>query len=503
MFQWSFAALFVFSWYCCLLHRCTHVALFQDEFSGFNVHEIRQLEKRLSALRVLQAELEKSETYVSCGKSHKRRNNGAVQSTTIYEATGVPELSSPVSPVAACKPSLKGNIKVRLLLGSRPLTSLLSSSFHKKASSSFSLKGQTDKKHSKWKYTAASHQRRPAASSEGSDSSLCSEDSDSDVSTTSSSGIKYCLATEKTGRQRVRTKVIIPVQKQQSSVAARAKQLLTKARCRDTRTDVEKKPAVARAPRWHGQVRLPEQSSRSSRKITLNKRFLDDSYSTFSQVKKAKLDENDLPSSNAVQTLVLPDMAPLEKAPTELPAPRKIGLFEQPLICNTKRQPKPLQKLIAKWSEDYDSHTARVRTHDNKCDKLDAGKLESVENLRPLSVTAVHHSRKASVDKAKRFLTRVGPAASRAAAKDVKDDKNAVPSEENSFNKVLMKPVHSSKTQTSSKACKICQSTVRVQRHFLCKIPVCRACMRFYRKYCERYEEGDTEDYVCKFEGKL
>jgi hypothetical protein len=502
MCQWALNLCLLFVH--CLLIQCSFVVLFQAEFPGFNVHEIRHLEKQLSALRILQAELKKSDTLVSCSKSQKRRNNGAVQSTTISEPANAPEVSLPVSPVAAPKPSLKGSIKVRLLLSShRPLTTLLSSSFRKKASSSISLKGKTAEKHSKWKYMTASHKKRPASSSEESGSSLDSEDSDSNVSTTSSSGTKYCLATEKTVQQRVRTKVVIPVQKQQSSVAARAKQLLTKARSRDSRTDAEEKPAVARAPRWHGQVRLPEQSSRSSRKITLNKRFLDDSYSTFSQVKKAKLDENDLPSSNAVQTPEQPDMAPVEKAPIELPAPRKIGLFEQPLICTTKRQPKPLQKLIAKWSEDYDSHNARARTHDNKCDKLNAGKLESVENLRPLTLTAVH-SRKASVDKAKRFLTRVGTAASRASAKDVKDGKSADPSEENTFNKVLVKPVHSSETQIpSTKSCKICRSTVRVQRHFLCKVPVCRACMRFYRKYCERYEDGDTGDYVCKFEGKF
>jgi hypothetical protein len=433
----------------------------------------------------------------SCSKSQKHRNS--VQSLATLSTSSIPDVSSPLSPVGSSKPSLKGNIKVRLLLGNRrPLTTLLSSAFPKKASSGLSLKGKTSEKHSRWKGTTSYRKKQHTSDSDESNSSSASEESDSDLSTASSSGTKYCLASEKPVHSRVRAKVTIPLQKPQSSVAARAKQLLIKARCRDVRTDEEKKPAVW-APRWHGKFQLPEQSSRSSRKITLNKRFLDDSYSTFSQKKKAKLDVSDVP----VQTTAQPEVVPIEKAPADVPVPRKMGLFEQPLICNTKRKPKPLQTLIAKWSEDYDSNSSRVRSHDNKSDKLEAGKLGSVENLRPLTATAIRCGRKASVDKAKRFLTRVGASASQAAAKEMKNSKNATAFEETSFSQVLSEPVHTSGTHATPKACKICQSTVRVQRHFQCKVPVCRACMRFYRKFCEHLEAGNTDDYACKFGGKL
>jgi len=301
---------------------------FQLEFTGFSVRDIRQVEKRISALRVLRAELANSGTVASSSKSQKCRIPCSVPKKGSHASESISKVCShsvsSTNLVSQAKQSLKGNIKVRLVLGSgRSLTTLLSCT--KQASRKEAVR-----------------ENKTVYSSE-------SSDSESVVSSASSSAVKYCLVPKKLGLPR--TKVVIPVVPMKNSTAACARQLLTKARCREKRVESEKCP-----PRWHGQIHLPQQSSRSSRKITLNKRFLDEGYTTFSQVKKPKLDEIPI-NAAAIKTVKQDNVVNTEQS-----------LFEQPLNCNNKRKATPLLKRVIKGSSGHDSTTR--------------GKLESTENIR-------------------------------------------------------------------------------------------------------------------------
>ena len=109
----------------------------------------------------------------------------------------------------------------------------------------------------------------------------------------------------------------------------------------------------AKAGRNKLQFVLPTVSSRSSRKIIPNKRFLEGSYGemTSSTVKKSRTEEETLVESVSFETVTSDVCLPVASVDDPAIDP-KLSLFDQPLIVEGKRHRKPSLRLIRQLSDD-------------------------------------------------------------------------------------------------------------------------------------------------------
>jgi len=278
------------------------------------------------------------------------------------------------------------------------------------------------------------HRKRPRLSSSG-------QLEDSETSSSEESDVKYSLSADtvtsapKVGRSALQSTAL---------KRARALQLVTKAR---EGLKVDKKPVVTRpwAPFWHGRLQLPTQSSRSSRKITINRRFLDDSYTSIGQ-------------PGLSQQAAMQDQSSSEKDAGTC----KIGLG----LLNRPLGSKPVLKDWQRLQSRNKTAAIRPQVRQRKSTSASAHVLE----------------------------TKIGSTADsdKTVASDMEDDKfgDTVPP----WLSHAHRSVYSFQSKRGSmvgKHCYICDNTYMVHHHYMCRVPCCRSCARFYKTHCERGTQLD------------
>jgi len=429
-----------------------------EEFGGFSDDDVRRISKRTSAVHVLHENLlKKNQPPANVQPINKKRTVDAkiLSPHTPSDKKALSPLSRSDSDSSPTRGSLKGNIKVRLLLG-RCSWLPIPKERHSKTAVNRVVKDAPAAAAATIK-----ERKRRRLSSHESDDSVISSSGESDV--------KYSLWTDTVPRrgcpplvQKANMAPVVPRRGRPllhpaALVRARARQLVSKARG-DLQVDKKPKPDTAArpwAPFWHGKLQLPTQSSRSSRKITINRRFLDDSYTSIGQPGLLQRTETEQKQTS------VPPAADEDQPRTNQKfgggsRVRCIGLLNRPLVARPAM--KHLKHLQAP------DKTAEQRPRQAK------SPLGTKEN----SSDAV-----AAVDAVK--LTN----------EDAPWVKNA------------HKSVHSNQIKKGSMAgqhCYICDSTSIVHHYYMCRVPCCRGCSRFYKNHCERGTKLDQ--LTCLKQGK-
>ena len=172
-----------------------------------------------------------------------------------------------------------------------------------------------------------------------------------------------------------------------------AKQLLVKAKASQKKLQAAKTPGLCHRK----QFVLPTVSSRSSRKIIPNKRFLEDSYgemTSSSTVKKVKTEAEMSVTAVLSETVTADVSMPL--ANTTPVIDPKVSLFDQPLIVEGKRQRKPSMRLIRQLSDDTVVDHKRKQSEERRKGSghlvlPSSGSVDSLEDLdRSVAATKRH-----------------------------------------------------------------------------------------------------------------
>lgn len=420
----------------------------EEQLCGFSEDDIRRVSKRTSVVAALRDNLlrqSQSATDVSSrhlrqqrtdvsSSQHVRRQRTDDAKTTVSPPPASDEvaLSPPSSPLSDSSPvrgTMKGNIKVRLLLGRYKLLPVPKKQHSGKSASDKLVMNDAKAVKDKRK------RRRPSKSDE------------SVVSSSGESEVKYSLSSVSSSRRRCLS--LRPA----ALVRARARQLVSRARSgvqaerkpSDLLTNAATKPWT---PFWHGRLQLPTQSSRSSRKITINRRFLDDSYTSIGQLGASEPSPTEQPSTQ--------DSARHAVSSTAGSRMRSVGLLNRrlgsrPVAKPWKRLP-PSDKSVAPRPRIRKSRSAsRSKVKDNDADTLAALTAEEAP-----------------------WLT-------------------------NAYKSVFSN--RAKKGSMLGKHCYICDTLHLVHHHYMCRVPVCRSCARFYKGHCDRGTELDQ--LTCLKQGKL
>ena len=394
---------------------------------------------------------------------HVRRRS-AVDAKTVSSPTSSDKmaLSPPSSSTSDSSPvrgTMKGNIKVRLLLGRYKLLPASKERQPGKSAADKMVKNNLAVSHA----VDAAKKRKRRRSSQ-SDESVVSSSGESDV--------KYTLSdvtTPRRGRPPLQPSALVRV---------RARQLVSKAR---GGPPADKKPIVSTkarpwAPFWHGRLQLPTQSSRSCRKITINRRLLDDSYTSIGQLGSSQLKPTEQKSSQ---------LTPTEQTATE------------DRYSNTEHDASVVRP----------STGSRVRS---------VGLLNRPLGSRPAAKPwrRLPTGDKTAVAGPARSLSRSAHASDSPAAPDADAVKNRTADKQTEYAAGLSdkeapwianahRSIYSYQSKKGSmvgKHCYVCDNLYMVHHHFMCRVPCCRACARFYKMHCERGTQLDQ--LTCLEQGK-
>lgn len=444
-----------------------------EEFCGFTADDIRRVSKRRSAVEVLRENLRKRSQPAASAR-HVNAQSAArpktVKSKTVSPPTSRDKVvpSPPSSPISDSSPprgTMKGNIKVRLLLGRsyKWLPTSEDRRYHGKSAPN------KETKHGASLKAAFVKEKRKRQSLSESDESAISSSEESDV--------KYSLPPVTAPR---RGRPLQPA----ALVRARARQLVSKAR--GGGLQVEKKASVSAVtrpwtPYWHGRLQLPTQSSRSLRKITINRRFIDDSYTSIGQPGLS------LPSERAAtQNSTEQHNGSLVGAEEQNGAlagsgagsrVRGVGLLNRRL--GSKPTVKPWRRIRTSAKASTAESSPQIRRSKKLSESAHASKVEE----------AVVADGDCDVD--------------RTADKQSKEADDLLNTEApwmtNSYKSIYSN--YSKKGSMVDAHCYICDSSHLVLRHYMCRVPCCRACAKFYKSQCER--ETKLDDLTCKEQGEF
>ena len=412
----------------------------QDEFDGFTDDDIRRVSKRTSAVEVLRESLRKrsqpAKNVCPSNTQHVRRQRvvdaKTVPSRNSSDKVTITSVSSSASDSSPTRGSLKGNIKVRLLLGRYKL--LPTAKERRPSKTSLGKVVKNSMTVSRTAGVVKERRKRQKLSSGHSDDSAVSSSEESDV--------KYSLSVD--------TVTIVPKRGRpslQSAVLkhARARQLVSKAR-EGLQADKKSNAGIVTrpwAPYWHGRLQLPTQSSRSCRKITINRWLLDDSYTSIGQLGLSRQVSTE---ESAVQ-LAQHDRHSDTKhvtADSGRSRVRGVGVLNRPLVSRhgakqwkrlQARDKTALARPRVRRSKLSSDTTAVAAAEDETVTSADADKIE------PPWLTNAHRS---------------------------------------------IYSFQSKRGSMAGKHCYICDNAYLVHHHFMCRVPCCRACARFYRMHCIR-----------------
>jgi len=429
------------------------VLIVQDEevLCGFSEDDVRRVSKRTLVVAVLRDNLlRRSQPGTNASSQHVRQRRAVDAKTATVSLSPATSdkvaLSSPSSPLSDTSPvrgTMKGNIKVKLLLGRR--YRLLPTS--KEQQRDRSASGKLAK--NDLEAVKKGRQRRRSSKSD-----------ESDTSSSGESEVKYSLSSV-TSSRRGR-----PSLHPATLVKARARQLVSRA-CSSVRA--ERKPSdlttVTRpwAPCWHGRLQLPTQSSRSSRKITINRRFLDDSYTSIGQ---PGLAETSPTEQSSVQ-----DSTEHASSSSTGSRGRSVGLLNRSL--GSRPVTKPWKRLPS--SDKTVASRPRIRQ------SRSLSRLEVKDN--DANATAENRT----VDKLTEDI----------AVAALTDEE--APWVTNKYTSIYSN--RAKKGSMLGKHCHICDSQHMVLHHYMCRMPVCRCCARFYKGHCDRGTE--LGQLTCLQQGEL
>ena len=378
----------------------------------------------------------------------------AASSPSSHDKVTLSPPSSPLSDTSPGRGTMKGNIKVRLLLGRYNLLPTTKEQRHGKSDVN-RVRTKMETGHT----AAAVKEKKKRQRSSQSDESVVSSSEESDV--------KYSLSdvvpvpARRRGRPSVQPAALM---------RARARQLVSKAL---SGLQVDKKPNVGTAttrpwvPFWHGRLQLPTQSSRSSRKITINRRFLDDSYTSIGQSGLFPTVPTEHTATQHHNDSSQPDSS-VNRSGTGSHV-RGVGLLNRPL--GSRPAVKPLRRLPTR------DKPAEPRIKEAKVTSKSAHEL----GMKDIATDAVE---------------------SRTADKRTEDMAESTDAEApwvvNPYRSIYSN--YSKKGSMLGKHCEICDNSYLVNRHYMCRVPVCRSCARFYKGQCERGIQLDQ--LTCLEQGK-
>jgi len=435
----------------------------QEEFCGFTGDDIKRVSKRTSVVGGFRENLIKRSQPAAkvrpVHNQHVRKRKVADAKTVSPHSTPdkmVPSTpSSPLSDSSPPRGSLKGNIKVRLLLGrSNKWLPTPKERQQSNAAMGKVIKNRLSVSHAD--SIMRENKKRRRLSSGQSDDSVISSSGESDM--------KYSLSVDAVVTERKHGR---PTLQTAALKRARARQLVTKAR---GGLQVDKKPTVHAATRpwapfWHGRLQLPTQSSRSSRKITINRRLLDGSYTSIGQPGLAQQTQIE---QTAVQRPTEDGHSTTKHATVDVSPGTRLGLLNRPLGT----RPKPLRRV--RPGDKTELAKPRVRRKRSVSESTRA--LETKDNTA------------AVVDDAKMLPTN-----------SVDKFGDTVPP----WLKNAHKSVYTCMAKRGSMKdarCYICDNNNIVHHHFMSRVPCCRACARFYKTHCERGTE--LNQLTCLDKGK-
>lgn len=365
--------------------------------------------------------------------------------------------------------------------------------------------------------------------------------------------VKYCLVEKK--HEKVKSEVVAesPPKKSLSvslgrhrAVKIRKGMLGLKRKPRRSYTRLQKDSENEEdAEDWTKSFHLPSESSHSQRKITANKRFLDNTKSENVPAPKkphlnilAKAEKTDLSGSKSelpckdviVTPVFVPSTFPVSSpslpggASMVEPVPdqaKKIPMFDAPLICESKRMRKPSQKLIMELSEDYKTKKSKKFLDSSSPNAEHSSETDPGEFSWPLRKSAKltvkdssssSQRHRHSVQRAKRYLHRTFERKTDVSGNEVNQEckvnlslpvlptTGAILSQKNSqLGRNLSETTGLKKTK-KSKCCCICGGTYRLSHHMGCQSLCCRSCSRFFKSKAEQSLKGTLEP-ECLVEG--
>ena len=446
----------------------------QEEFCGFTADDIKRVSKRTSVVGGLRENLiKRSQPAVKVRPVHNQhvRKRKIVDAKTVSSHSTPEKMvpSTPSSPLSDSSPprgSLKGNIKVRLQLG-RNYKLLPTPKERRRSETAVGKVIKNRVSVSRPDSIVKEKKKRQRLSSGQSADSVLSSSDESDMKYSLS--VDTVAAVRKRGRPALQTAALKHV---------RARQLVTKAR---EGLQVEKKPTVRTATRpwapcWHGRLQLPTQSSRSSRKITINRRLLDGSYTSIGQLglsQQTQVEQTvvrppreDIPSRTKHATVVVSAGARV----------RGVGLLNRPL--GARPAAKPWRRVQPRDKTEL----AKPRARRKKSASESAHAVETKDSDSVVAAADVAESTMSDI------LT-----------EDVDKIVDAAPP----WIQKVHKSVYSCMAKKGSlkdARCYICDNDNIVHHHFMSRVPCCRACARFYKTQCERGTE--LHQLTCPEQGK-
>lgn len=254
--------------------------------------------------------------------------------------------------------------------------------------------------------------------------------------------------------------------------------------------------------------RFPSKNKNSRRKIMTSKEFPEDSNANYgSEFKKCCIHDTTFDERDFVADQDASDAKPgnlLLNGDVVPTVPKKIPVFDAPLICDSKRHRKPAQKLIMKWSEDYDLNLKR-KSLDVSTAGIETSSGNETFDLTPKSAknyrTAQVSSQSLSFDESHSLISKADLFAGHDGASGMPLSPNPVLMQKNKNPCCSWPERENSKTVRMRKYCCICLGSHKLSQYSGCRSLCCQHCFRFYSSKAKLVMKGSL-DLLCISRGK-
>lgn len=190
--------------------------------------------------------------------------------------------------------------------------------------------------------------------------------------------------------------------------------------------------------------------------------------------------------------------------------PKKIPMFEAPLICDSKRHRRPAQKLIMKLSEDYEMNLRRSRrsldstatsgemsSGDEKFDTSPkCTKYNRTGQCSAMMSSDDKHQSHLIASKGSRDVSEAGLSGDRKSSLPLLSNSNSVLEQKNKDIAGSQSEGEDSKGARWRRRCCVCSGTYKLSRYIGCRALCCRHCFRFYNSKAKLVMKGSL-DLLC------
>lgn len=190
--------------------------------------------------------------------------------------------------------------------------------------------------------------------------------------------------------------------------------------------------------------------------------------------------------------------------------PKKIPMFEAPLICNSKRHRRPAQKLIMKLSEDYEMNLKRSRRSLDST--ATSGELSSGDEKYDTSPKSTRNNRTGQcsamisgddkyqghlvASKGNQDIGEAGLSGGKKSMLPLLPSSNSVLVQKNKDIAGGRSEGENSKGTRWRRRCCVCSGTYKLSRYVGCRVLCCRHCFRFYSSKAKLVRKGSL-DLLC------